>query len=207
MKSIVLLILSILSLITIQAGTATFTWDQNTETNIDHYTLYRAANGGGPVGTAIGFPTNRWTYTDVAPGNSYILFVTATSTSLLESSSSTNLTFVPPLTPPPVDILSVKPGGLSSGTWTGTTVTYSPINLATYQAAGVTITAVPQGGGTTLTWLAVSTPLVIPSIAVHSYTFSASVVNSSGTSGPGATKFLDGTAPAQVKNLQIQVGP
>lgn len=206
MKSAILLILSVITLCA-QAGTATFTWDQNTEINIDHYTLYRAANGGGPVGTVIGFPTNRWTYTDVSPGNTYVLFVTATSTAALESAPSTNLTFIPPFIAPPVDILSVRPGGQSSGNWTAVAVTYSPINLATYQAAGVTITAVPQGGGTTLTWLAVSSPLVIPSLPIHSYTFSASVVNASGTSGPGATKFLDGTAPAQVKNLQIQVGP
>lgn len=206
MKFISLLLLLCSTLVAFPSSVI-LSWNQNTETNVSHYLLYRGVNGGNFSSTKVLYPNHSWTYSDIAAGTVYNFYVTAVNTTFLESAPSLPLTFSLPLSPPAIDILSVQPTGIGGANWTGVLVTFSQIDLAAYKLSNVVLTATPTDGTAPLTFLATASPYTVPSLPVRSYMWAASASNSTGTSPPGGSKLLSGIPPATVQNIQIVVGP
>jgi hypothetical protein len=201
-KSLVLLC----TLVSALASSVTLQWDQNLETNIVQYKIYRSVNGGGYISSPVNWPLHQITYSDIGVGNSYSFFATAVNTEFLESLSSSVVPFTPPPPLPALNVTKVTPFGISGSTWTGVQVFFNTVDLTVYQAASYSITALAAGGGTT-TITSTNSPAVFPTLAVKGYTFSVSASNSNGTSPAGTTGSLSGTAPTVVANVKVQIGP
>jgi hypothetical protein len=189
------------------AASLTLQWDPNPSTDqVDHYRLFRAVNGGSGLPTTV--TGTQFTYTDIAPGNSYQFWATAVGSNQLESAASAILNFTPPPLPPPISITSAKPSGaINNTTWTGVIVNFGTVNLSLYSATNYVITASSTNGTVLGSITSPTSPVTFPALTVEDLVFSASVTNITGPSPAGGTIFLSGKVPAVVTNVKVQTGP
>jgi hypothetical protein len=87
---------------TAEAQVVTLDWADNTEPDIARYAVYRSATGGGPYDAiATGLTFSSYSDTTVTNGTTYHYVVTASDTSLNESTNSAEAAGTPQAPPPP----------------------------------------------------------------------------------------------------------
>jgi hypothetical protein len=105
-----------------QAESVRVAWNSNPEPDIAGYKLFWGQLNSAATVRDVG-NTNQAEVTDLTPGTTYYLYLTAYNTSGLESDPSSSITYTVPSGPPPISVQTeaafVRTDAITSGSWKG----------------------------------------------------------------------------------------